>query len=167
MWEFNVDVKEKLSTFSAGNETDSEAQKIQAKRDFGRSIHRPSRCLGEKKKKTAWGSGYEHKLKCQIQFSSVSSVAQPCPTLCDPMDCSKPGLPVHQPTPGVCPNSCPLSRWCHPAISSSVIPFSSCLQSCPASGSFQMSQFFTSGGQSIGNSALASVLPMNIRIDFL
>ena len=94
MWEFNVDVKEKLSTFSAGNETDSEAQKIQAKRDFGRSIHRPSPCLGEKKK-TAWGSGYEHKLKCQIQFSSVSSVAQPCPTLCDPMNHGTPGLPVH------------------------------------------------------------------------
>ena len=61
------------------------------------------------------------------------------------------------------PNSCPLSRWCHPTISSSVIPFSSCPQSFPASGSFQMSQLFTSGGQSIGASALASVLPMNIQ----
>ena len=62
-----------------------------------------------------------------------------------------------------CSNSCPLSRWCHPTISSSVIPFSSCLQSFPASRSFQMSQFFTSDGQSIGASALASVLPMNIQ----
>ena len=60
-------------------------------------------------------------------------------------------------------NSCPLSRWCHPTISLSVIPFSSCLQSFPASGSFQMSQFFTSGGQIIGASASASVLPMNIQ----
>ena len=60
-------------------------------------------------------------------------------------------------------NSCPLSRWCHPTISLSVIPFSSCLQSFPASGSFQMSQFFTSGGQIIGASASAKVLPMNIQ----
>ena len=71
--------------------------------------------------------------------------------------------PCPSPTPGVYSNSCPLSRWCHPAISSSVIPFSSCLQSCPASGSFQMSQFFASGGQSIGVSASTSVLPMNIQ----
>ena len=60
-------------------------------------------------------------------------------------------------------NSCPLSRWCHPTISSSVIPFSSCLQSFPASRSFQMSQFFTLGGQSIRVSASTSVLPMNIQ----
>ena len=64
-------------------------------------------------------------------------------------------------TPGVYPNPRPLSRWCHPAISFSVVPFSSSLQSFPASGSFQMSQLFTSGGQSIGVSASASVLPMN------
>ena len=65
------------------------------------------------------------------------------------------------PTPGVHPNPCPLSRWCHPTNSSSVIPFSSCPQSFPASGSFQMSQLFASGGQSIG--ASTSVLPMNIQ----
>ena len=70
--------------------------------------------------------------------------------------------PCLSPTPGVHLNSCPSSRWCHPAISSSVIPFS-CLQSFPASGSFPMSQFFASGGQSIGVSASASVLPMNIQ----
>ena len=64
---------------------------------------------------------------------------------------------------GVYPNSCPLSRWCHPTMSSSVVPFFSCLQSLPASGSFQMSQFFTSGGQSIGVSASTSVLPMNTQ----
>ena len=66
-------------------------------------------------------------------------------------------------TPGVCSNSCPLSRWCHPTILSSAVPFSSCLQSFPASGSFQMSQLFTSGDQSIGSSASTSVLPMNIQ----
>ena len=59
--------------------------------------------------------------------------------------------PCPSPTPGVYPNSCPLSWWCHPTISSSVIPFSSCLQSFPTSGFFQRSQFFTSGGQSIGS----------------
>ena len=69
--------------------------------------------------------------------------------------------PCLSPTPGVHPNPCPSSRWCHPAISSSVVPFSSCPQSLPASGSFQMSQLFTSGSQSIGVSASASVLPVN------
>ena len=71
------------------------------------------------------------------------------------------------PTPGVHPNPCPSSWWCHPTISSSVIPFSSCLQSFPASGSFPVSQLFTSGGQSIGVSAWTSVLPMNTRTDLL
>ena len=71
-------------------------------------------------------------------------------------------LPCPSP-PGACSNSCPLSWWCHPIISSSVIPFSSCLQSFPASGSFQMSQFFQSGGQSTGVSSSASILPMNIQ----
>ena len=71
--------------------------------------------------------------------------------------------PCPSPAPGACSNSCPLSWWCHPTTSSSVVPFSSCPQSFPASGSFQMSQLFASGGQSIGASALASVLPMNIR----
>ena len=71
--------------------------------------------------------------------------------------------PCPSPTPVVCPNSYPLSRWCHPTTSSSVVPLSSCLQSLPASGSFQMSHFFSSGGQSIGVSASASVLPMNIQ----
>ena len=72
-------------------------------------------------------------------------------------------LPYPSPTPGVYSDSCPLSKWCRPTISSSIIPFSSHLQSFPASGSFQMNQFFTSGGQSIGVSASASVLPMNIQ----
>ena len=92
-----------------------------------------------------------------VQFSSV---AQSCPTLCNPMNHSTPGLPVHL---GIYSNSCPSSRWCHPAISSFVIHFSSCPQSLPASGSFPMSQLFTWAGQSIGVSALASVLPMNTQ----
>ena len=71
--------------------------------------------------------------------------------------------PCPSPTPRVHPNSCPLSQWCHPTISSSVVPFSSCPQSFPASGSFQMSQFFTSGGQRTGVSASTSVLPMNTQ----
>ena len=72
-------------------------------------------------------------------------------------------LPCPSPTPRACSNSCPLSPWCHATISSSVVPFSSCLQSFPASGSFLISQFFASGGQSIGALASASVLPMNIQ----
>ena len=72
-------------------------------------------------------------------------------------------LPCPSPTPGACSNSCPWNQWCHPTISSSVIPFSSCPQSFPASGSFPVNQFFTAGGQTIGVSASESVLPMNIQ----
>ena len=74
---------------------------------------------------------------------------------------ARPSCP--SPTPGVYPNSCPLSQWCHLTIPSSVVPFPSCLQSFPTSGSFPMSQFFTSGGQSIRVSASVSFLPMNIQ----
>ena len=77
-----------------------------------------------------------------VQFSPVTQL---CLTLCDPLDCSTPGLLAHQ----AYSNSCPLSRWCHPTISSSVIPLSSHLQSFPASGAFKVSRLFTSGGQSI------------------
>ena len=87
-----------------------------------------------------------------VQFSSV---AQLCPTLCDPMNCSTPSLPVHHQLPEF---TCPSSQWCHPAISSSVVPFSSCPQSIPASESFPLSQLFAWGGQSTGVSALASFL---------
>ena len=99
-------------------------------------------------------------LLLDIQFSSVT---QPCLTHSNLMDCNTPGLPVHHQLLEFTFNSCPLSRWCHPAISSSVIPFSSGLQSFPASGYFQISQFFTSGGQSIGVSASAAVLPKNTQ----
>ena len=75
-------------------------------------------------------------------------------------------LPCPSLSPGVCSNSCPLCQWCHPTISSSVAPFSSHLQSFPASGSFPVSQLFASGGQSIGVSASASVLPINIQNSF-
>ena len=105
-------------------------------------------------------STHTSKLFSSVQFSSV---AQSCPTLCDSMDRSMPGFPVHHELPGAYPNSCPLSWGCHPTISSSVIPFSSCPQSFPASGSFPMSQFFASGGQSIGVSASTSVLPINTQ----
>ena len=91
-----------------------------------------------------------------IQSLVVSDSLWPCG-----LQHSRPPCP--SPTPRVYSNSCPLSRWCHPAISSSVIPFSSCLQSFPASGSFRMNQFFASGDQSTGVSASASVLPMNIQ----
>ena len=72
-------------------------------------------------------------------------------------------FPCLSPTPRAYSNSCPLSQWCHPTTSSSVVPFSSHLQSFPATGSFPMSQFFPSGGQSIGISALVSVLPKNVQ----
>ena len=93
-----------------------------------------------------------------VQFNSV---AQSCLTL-RPHGLQHARPPCPSPTPGVYTNSCPLSQSYHPIISSSVVPFSSCLQSFPASRSFQMSQFFTSGGENIDISALTSVLPMNI-----
>ena len=94
---------------------------------------------------------------------TVSSVAQLCPTLCDPMDCSTPGFPVHHQLPELAQTHVhrvgDAIKPSHPLSS----PFSSCPQSFPASGSFPMSQFFASGGQHIGVSASASVLPMNIQ----
>ena len=95
-------------------------------------------------------------------LNQSSSVAPSCPTL-QPHELQHARPPCPSPTPGVHPNPCPLSRWCHPTISSSVIPFSSFLQSFPASGSFQISQLFTTGGQSTWVSASTSVLPVNTR----
>ena len=97
-----------------------------------------------------------------VVWEYISSVAQLCPTL-QPHELQHARPPCPSPTPGIYSNSCPLSWWCHPTISSSVVPFSSCLQSFPASRSFQMSQFFASGRQNIGVSASTSVLPMNIQ----
>ena len=90
------------------------------------------------------------------------SVIQSCPALCDSHRLQHTKLLCPSLMPGACSNSCPLSRWCHPTISSSTIPFSSCLQSFPASGSFPRSQF-TSGGESIGVSVSGLVFPMNIQ----
>ena len=98
----------------------------------------------------------------QTKAAQFSSVAQSCLTLCNPMGCSTPGLPVHHQLPEFTQTHVH-HRWCHPTISSSVVPFSSHLQSFPASGSFPMHQFFISGGRNIGVSASASVLPMNIQ----
>ena len=102
------------------------------------------------------------------QFSSVT---QSCSTHCNLMDSSMPGLPVHHQLSDFT-HSCPLSWWCQPTISSSVMPFSSCLQSFPESWSFPISQLFASGGQSIGVSASTLVLPKNpglisFRMDWL
>ena len=94
------------------------------------------------------------------QFSSVQSLS---PTLCDPMNHNMPGLPVHHQLPEFTQTQVHWLMWCHPAISSSIIPFSSCPQSFPASGSFQMSQLFASGGQSIRASASSLVLPRSIK----
>ena len=96
----------------------------------------------------------------------ISSVQFSCSVVSDslqPHGVQHARIPCPSPTPGAYSNSFPQSRWCHPNISSSVIPFSSCFQSFPASGAFQMSQFFASGGQNIGVSASASDLPMNIQ----
>ena len=92
----------------------------------------------------------------QFSYSVISNSLQPHGLQHTRLSCPSP-------SPRVCSNSCPSHQWCHPTISSSVLPFFSHLQSFPASGSFQMSQFFTSGGQSIGVSASASVLPMYIQ----
>ena len=110
----------------------------------------------------AGGAGIQflvRELDPTVQFKSVT---QSCLTLSDPMDYSTPVFPVHHQLLELT-QPCPLSWWCHPIISSSVVPFSSHLQSFPASGFFPMSQFFASGGQSIRASALATVLPMNIQ----
>ena len=105
------------------------------------------------------------KLISKVISQSVSSVAQSCPTLFDPMNRSMPGLPVHHQLLEFTQTHVHSgwSSWCHPTILSSVVPFSSCLQSFPASGSFQITQLFT-GGQSIGVSASTSVLPMNTQV---
>ena len=104
---------------------------------------------------TSW---FSLSVSSSVQFScSVMSASL------RPHELQQARLPCPSPTPRACSNSCPLSQSCHTTISSSVIPFSSQLQSFPASRSFQMSQFFTSGGQSIGASPSATVLPMNIQ----
>ena len=96
-----------------------------------------------------------------VQFSSAQFSLSVMSDSLQPHELQHPRPPCPLPTLGVHPNPCPLSQWCHPTISSSVVPFSSCPQSFPASGSFQMSQLFASGGQSIGVSTSTSVVSMN------
>ena len=105
-------------------------------------------------------SSYEVSL---MPFSSVQFSRSVVSNSLQPHGLQHARPPCPSPTPRVHPNSCPLSQWCHPTISSSVIPFSACPQSFPASGSFQMGQLFVSGSRSIGVSASASVLPMNTQ----
>ena len=129
------------------------------------------------KKKAKWGKFYSWEMKkehCPISYFQWKpvSVATCCYCSCLTVRVRPDSLRPHGlqharlPCPPLCPelfsNSCPLSRWCHLTISSAIVPFSFCLQSFPASGSSPMSQFFASGGQRIGASASASVLPMNI-----
>ena len=117
-------------------------------------------------------------LRCTIQYFSKKkkkkNTSQGCAAiiavqslshvwLCKPQGLQHTRLPCPSPSPGACPNSSPWNQWCHPTISSFVMPFSSRLQSFPTSGSLPVSQLFASGGQSIGASASASVLPMNIQ----
>ena len=109
-------------------------------------------CLASRRESGNGFTGHSVQLSCLVLSDSLrphepQHARPPCPS----------------PTPGLYTNSCLLSRWCHPTISSSLVPFSSCLQPFPASGSFQMCQLFTSGGQNIGVSASASVLPMNTQ----
>ena len=99
-------------------------------------------------------------LSCHFMFSLVPQVVSDS---LQPHGLQHSRLPCPSLTPGACSNACPLSQWCHPTISSSIGPFSSCRQSYPASESIPMSQFFASGVQSIGASASASFLPMNIQ----
>ena len=113
-------------------------------------------------------TGFEQEMRTMYWLSQCSSVTHVSDSLW-PHGLQHNRLPCPSSTPGACSNSCPSSQWCHPTISSSVVPFSSCLQSFPASGSFPVSQkawFFASGGQSIGASASASVLPMRFQVWF-
>ena len=115
-------------------------------------------CTKKKKKKN-----------CTISFNRVHLTKVSCLVVSDslqPHGLQHARLPCPSPTSGACSNSCPWSQWCHPTISSFFVPFSSCLQFFPASGSFPMSQFFASGGQSIGASASASILPINVQDRF-
>ena len=143
---------------------------------LGERVHRSDKCTRIRVRDLEFHpESHSPSIKCSIRcllplklifFNSVQFSHSVTSTLCDPMDCSMPGFPVHHQFPELTQTHFHWVGWCHPAISSSVIPFC-CLQSFPASGSSPMSQFFESGGQSIGVSASASVLSMNIQDWFL
>ena len=126
-----------------------------------------SDCLGQKLKKDQLQRGVrelsEDKIFCIVIFSSVQFSCSVVSNSLWPHGLQHARLPCPQLSPSVCPNSCPSSRWCPPTISSSVVPFFSCPQSFPASGSFPTCELFGTDGQSIGASASASVLPMIIQ----
>ena len=122
--------------------------------------HNYWKVLNEGSWKLFWGVRIS---SISLRFSSVQFTHSVVSDFLRPHELQHTRTPCPSTTPRVYPNSCPLSRWCYPTILSSVIPFSSCLQSFPASGSFQMSQLFVSSGQSTGVSASASVLPMNTQ----
>ena len=121
----------------------------------GQKNEQPNQEVGKRPKKTLLQIRHTYD-PVQFSFSVVSDSLRP-------RGLQLARLHHPSPTPGACSNSCPLSQWWHPTISSSVVPFSSCYQSFPASGSFPVSQFFAIGGQSIGASVSAWVLPMNIQ----
>ena len=116
-------------------------------------------CMGEAGLKIPWFHFHD----CLKRISSVQFSRSVVSDSLRPHELQHARPPCPSPTPRVHPNPCPSSRWCHPTISSSIVPFSSCPQSFPASGSFQMSQFFASGGQRIGVSASTSVPAMNTQ----
>ena len=110
-----------------------------------------------------WNNSFKIQKKKINHWKQSVQFTQSCSTLCDPMNCQHYRPPCPSRTAGAHPNSCPLRQWCHPTISSSVVPFSSCPQSYLAPGSFPVSQLFQSDGQSIGVPVSASVLPMNTQ----
>ena len=132
--------------------------------DGNSNLHKGMKSPGKTNYSGKYKDGFSYHLSlCKIQLMvSVQFSHSVLSYFLRPHEPQHARPPCTSPTPGVYPNSCPLSRWCHPAISSSVVPFS-CPQSLPASESFPMSQLFSWGGQSIGVSALASVLPMNTK----
>ena len=180
-WGGEVLPSQPSTAFTVNGKGRSESKQAVSWEELPSKGQRPAQC-------SAQGCGGEnldtetadHQLRASSQWLSSSgkkgrtmynlwkdcccSVAKSYPTLCDPINSSTTGSSgPHYLSPGVCPSLCALSQWCHPTVLSSVATFSSCPQSFPPSGSFQMSQLFTSGGQRIGASVSGSTLSMNIQ----
>ena len=137
--------------------------KIEGKRRRGQQTPGDGKGEGSLACCSPWDRRFEHDWAAEQQQHSVHFSRSVVSDSLRPHESQHARPRCPSPTPGVYSNSCPLSRWCHPAISSSVVPSSSCPQSLPAPGSFPMSQLFAWGGQSTGVSASASVLPMNTQ----